>query len=263
MLRSGYSSDAIQKDLRDRRFIGSCDAEAEKSLKSAGAAPALIDALRNGSYNISAEQEQLARSEFNAQAQRRAVEAEQARKSDTLFQDQVRMARAHARPTSETPSVVANLIKGDLVCWKDGSVTRLEEEAFANKSLIALYFSARWCSPCRKFTPKLVDFYNRISQQHPEFEVIFVSRDHSPGEMETYMREDKMPWPAVDFGKQSSKAALRKYSGSGIPCLVLVDGGGNVISDSYSGGEYRGPDKVLADIDTLLLKGSLPATARR
>jgi nucleoredoxin len=97
--------------------------------------------------------------------------------------------------------VVASLVKDDLVSWKDGSLTRFDDQVIGKKKLIALYFSARWCPPCHKFTPKLVEFYNRISPQHPEFEVIFVSHDRSPGEMETYMREAKMPWPAVDFEK--------------------------------------------------------------
>jgi hypothetical protein len=55
---------------------------------------------------------------------------------------------------------------------------------------------------------------------------------------------------------------LKKYEGDGIPCLVVLDPGGNVIFDTFSGKTYLGPDKVLADLDDLFSRGSA-ATASR
>ena len=43
MLRSGYSSEAVQRELSVRRCAESCDVAAEKALTDLGAAPALID----------------------------------------------------------------------------------------------------------------------------------------------------------------------------------------------------------------------------
>jgi nucleoredoxin len=117
--------------------------------------------------------------------------------------------------------------------------------------LIGLYFSAHWCPPCRKFTPELVAFYNKNAATHPEFEIVFVSSDKSPAAMEGYMRDMQMPWAAVTFDKIRGKDGLRKYAGSGIPCLVVVDADGKVLSDSYAGTTYRGPAAVLADLDRL------------
>jgi nucleoredoxin len=125
---------------------------------------------------------------------------------------------------------------------------------FPRKKLIALYFSAYWCGPCRKFTPQLVEFYNRVAPQHPEFEIVFVSYDRSSMAMEDYMRETKMPWPAIDYAKLPDKGALKKYAGEGIPCLVLLDDSGKVISDTYVGGKSVGPEKVLADMNAILTK---------
>jgi nucleoredoxin len=268
MLRSGYSSDAIQKDLATRHFVGAFDAGAEKSLRNAGAAPALVEALKSGSYTISAGETQAVEAEIAAQAQQRAAVAAASQKVNALYQDQLRRSRAAAAARAATAgtkpaAMIADLVKGDLVSWKDGSLSRFDDEVLGGKQWIALYFSARWCGPCRNFTPKLVEFYNRVSQQHPEFEILFFSNDRSPGEMETYMREDKMPWPAIDFGKLSGKGALKKYEGDGIPCLVLLDSAGNVISDSHSGKTYVGPEKVMSDIEKILTKGSSPATASR
>jgi nucleoredoxin len=65
------------------------------------------------------------------------------------------------------------------------------------------------------------------------------------------MREEQMPWPAVSFDKIARNAALKKYAGSGIPCLVVVDETGKVIFDTYAGETYRGPKAVLTDLERL------------
>jgi len=68
-----------------------------------------------------------------------------------------------------------------------------DDTALANKKLIAFYFSAPLVCACRKFTPELVDYYNRVAAQHPEFEIVFYSFDKSPFAFETYIREANMP----------------------------------------------------------------------
>ena len=157
-------------------------------------------------------------------------------------------------------SRIADLVKGDLVTSKNGILQIVNDQTFEQKKLIALYFSGRWCPQCRKFTPELVDYYTRVAAAHPEFEVVFVSSDRSGPAMEEYMRDTKMPWPAVKYEKVAEKEELKKYAGSGIPCLVLVDASGKVISDSYAGKTYLGPSKVLRDLDQLFAGGT-PASA--
>jgi nucleoredoxin len=131
----------------------------------------------------------------------------------------------------------------------------------ANKKLFAFYFSAHWCQPCRKFTPQLVEYYNRVVAQHPEFEIVFYSFDKSASAMEMYMRETNMPWPAIDYGKLQEKEVLKKNAGDGIPALVLVDGTGKVLSSSYAGSQYVGPAKVLSDLDAILAGNAAPQVA--
>jgi thiol-disulfide isomerase/thioredoxin len=261
MLRSGYSSETVQRELSVRRFASPCDAAAEKALLEAGATPALIDAIKNGSYTSSPEDAQAAQNELNAQAARRAREVEQSRKYNTLYQDQLARARAAAPPKGDTSHVLAPLFKGDLVSWKNGSLVRFDDEPIAKKKLIALYFSAYWCAPCRKFTPQLVEFYNRVAAQHPDFEIVFISNDRSPFGMETYMRDTQMPWPAIAFAKLPGVEALKKYAGTSIPCLILLDASGAIVSTSYAGDQYVGPEKVLTELTAIWAKGSAPAVA--
>lgn len=261
MLRSGYSSQTVQQELSVRRFAGPCDPGAEKILRDAGATPALIDAIKSGAYQSSPADAEAARQELALQTQRRALEAEQSRKFNTLYQSQLAQERM-APSKSESPAVLLDLLKGDLVTWKTGSLVRFDDEALARKKLVALYFSAHWCGPCRKFTPALIEFYNRNAAQHPEFEIVLVSADKTPFGMETYMRETQMPWPAIEFAKLPGKAALRKYAGTGIPCLVVLDSSGKVISDTYAGKDYLGPEKVLADLAAIFAKPPAVAAAR-
>lgn len=254
MLRSGYSSEAVQQEISVRRLADTCDAAAEKALRDAGAAPALIDAIKSGSYAISPAEMHRAQDELAAQTAKRVQDTERFRKLNTLYQDQLRRTRAAAPSKSEIPNALADHLRGDLVFWKNGSLARFDDEVLPKKKLIALYFSAYWCGPCRKFTPQLVEFYNRVAPQHPEFDIVFVSSDRSPEGMESYMHDMHMPWPAIDYAKLPDKGALKKYAGEAIPCLVLLDDSGKVISDTYAGQKYVGPEKVLADLNAILAK---------
>ncbi|HET9419352.1 MAG TPA: thioredoxin-like domain-containing protein [Chthoniobacterales bacterium] len=260
MLRAGYSSRAVLEELATRHFADVLDPGKEAMLTRAGAASTLILALKSGTYTASAQETTAAKEKLAADAARRAQQAEEARKFDTLYQDQLARQRASIRPAAVTGNAILPLVKGDLVSWHNGSLSRFDDEPLEKKKLIALYFSAHWCAPCRKFTPQLVDYYNRVAPQHPEFEIIFVSLDKSQFAFESYIREANMPWPAIDYQKLAGKDAVRKYAGDSIPGLVLLDATGKVISDSSAGKEYLGPAKVLADLDAIFA-GRAPANA--
>lgn len=116
-----------------------------------------------------------------------------------------------------------------------------------NTDHLLLYFSAHWCPPCRGFTPKLVDFYKRENGGNL-FEVLFISADHTEREMQNYVREAKMPWPAVLYHSEATKKLHKAYSGQGIPRLVLLDRKGNVLADSFKGKKYLGPQHVLNEL---------------
>ena len=261
MLRAGYSSNALMKELSVRYFADTLDEAKEKALVQSGASAELITAIKSGAYSLSAEKMATAQEQMANQAKRRAEEGENARKFNTLYQSQLAQKRTAAAPTGSGGDAISQFLKGDLVQWRNGGVVRADDTALANKKLIAFYFSAHWCGPCRKFTPQLVEYYNRVAPQHPEFEIVFYSYDKSPFAFETYLRETNMPWLAIDYAKVKGKEALAKNAGDGIPSLVLVDSTGNVISSSHSGSQNLGPQKVLADLDAIFAGKPAPQVA--
>lgn len=167
-----------------------------------------------------------------------------------------KLAETAAAADSE-PSVFKKVLDGKLVAVEGNRV--MKYEMTSEPEYFAFYFSASWCPPCKAFTPKLISFYNESSEAKKTFEVILVSSDNSEDAMEAYMTDDKMPWPAIKFRDIERLREVRKYAGDGIPCLVLVDRKGEVVSDSYVNGEYRGPNAVMNEMQKLA--GKKVATA--
>ena len=253
MLRTGYSSQTLLQELSKRHFADTLDETKEQLLIKAGASAELIDKLKSGIYSLSAEKTAAIQEQMVIEAQHRANQAAAARKSDAAYQAEVLKKRTAKSPTVNTggTAAISEFLKHDLVQIKNGSTAHADETALESKRLIAFYFSAEWCGPCRKFTPQLVDYYKRVAPDHPEFEVVFYSSDRSQFAMEKYMRDENMPWLAIDFAKLKDKDVLKKNAGNGIPSLVLVDESGNVISSSYVDGKFRGPQQVLVDLDAI------------
>jgi nucleoredoxin len=154
--------------------------------------------------------------------------------------------------TATFANPIAPTLKGDLVALDGKRVKKFDDAALANVKYFGVYFSASWCGPCRQFTPDLIRWYNETKPKHPEFELIFVSSDQDENSMEAYMAGDKMPWPALKYNKVRTNKSLKSHAGNGIPCLVLLDANGTVLSHSYVSGQYVGPRKVMADITKTL-----------
>ena len=262
MLRSGYSSAMIERELAVRHFGDNLDEAKRKTLMNAGATPQLLDALSSGKYAAPPEEIDRARRQREEEAKQRVLAAEREKKFDTLYQSQLAKERTAAagKPGSD---IIAPILKGNLVRCQNGLLTSYYDEELNRKKIYGLYFSAHWCPPCRKFTPQLVAYYARVVREHPEFEIIFLSGDKTADAMAGYMRDAGMPWPAIDYSKLGNVPELVKYAGKGIPDLVIVDGSGKVLANSYVNGNYVGPARVLDDLDNLFAKSASQALVTR
>ena len=246
MLRSGYSSEAILRELSTRHFAGNLDSAAEQQLVRAGANQSLITALQSGVYAAQSSEIAAAQEKLAALEKPSAPAAQQSDKLTTSPPTSVA-----ASPPSDA---IYRLLEHDLVSVQRGELKPFDDKPIAEKKIYLFFFSASTSAFARKFTPPLVEYYNRVAPLHPEFETIFFSKDRSPFGMETYMLQTSMPWPAVVFDKVGNKMPVQT-SPSDLPVLILVNGTGKILYRS-SGNQNADPDKVTADLDKILATSS-------
>ncbi len=214
------------------------------------AAGVIVNAMGSSLTFSAADTDILARAE-TARARLETLAA--ARATITPAPNQSPPAAASSATPAAPTNKIADRLNGKLVIWNGSSLERYEASALKGKKYLAVYFSASWCGPCKQFTPRLVDWYKQRKTELDKFDVIFVSRDESKEAMLEYMKQDGMPWPALNFAKADQRnSPLEKYAGRGIPCLVIIDTNGKVISHSYKGEDYVGPSKVMKDLEGLL-----------
>ena len=129
---------------------------------------------------------------------------------------------------------------GESLNHPSSNSTKSPSDALSGKDSVLLYFSAKWCGPCRNFTPKLIDFYNKTKEEK-NLEVVFCSLDSDKDEYEAY--SGKMPWLSMPFDAKETEVMAKKYNAQGIPHLVIVDGKtGEVISEDGTDGVRSDPD---------------------
>jgi hypothetical protein len=247
MLRSGYSNNAILHDLLLRHFGDNLDPASERQLIQAGANQLLIDALRSDRYRASASELAVVQQKLTTRVQTAGRPVEQTTSPQGIAQD----GGGKSSQQTGAPDTIYRLLRGELVYWHEGALNPFDDEVLESKKLYLFFFSAFGSAQGRKFTLQLIDYYNRVAPTHPEFEVIFFSTDRSQFAMETYINQANMPWPAVAYDKLASKGEIIRNLVRSVPCLVLINATGDVLSRSGGGTNEPGPEKVLMDLDKI------------
>jgi nucleoredoxin len=152
---------------------------------------------------------------------------------------------------------------GDTLRKPDGSTAPVSE-LVGDKDVLALYFSAHWCPPCRGFTPTLCEKYTALKKAGKSMELVFVSSDRDEAAYTEYA--NSMTFPSLPFALRDAKAKLSKmFKVSGIPSLVFYDlktdklitddGRSEVMDSSYiENFPYTPPTFSLALLGDKLLK---------
>ncbi|CAH1801246.1 unnamed protein product [Owenia fusiformis] len=138
------------------------------------------------------------------------------------------------------PKPFNEVIKGNLIRNDKQEVDA--GEALKGK-IVAVYFSAHWCPPCKAFTPNLAKFYNKMKEQGKQFEIIFASSDRSQESFDEYF--GTMPWLALPWNDPRKNQLTQTYSVEGIPCLVFLNENGETITKNGRGavmGDKDGKD---------------------
>jgi thiol-disulfide isomerase/thioredoxin len=162
-------------------------------------------------------------------------------------------AAPETAPAAGPTSVYDGILEGDLEKLTGKSLKPCKDATKPTKYYV-FYHTASWCPPCRKFTPSLVDFYNKHKPNNTEFELILITHDSDEKKMEEYTVEKQMPWPQLKLSKTERFKKEFKHPGRGIPNLVITDLKGEIIKNSYDGDNYIGPNAVMNHLETLLKK---------
>jgi thiol-disulfide isomerase/thioredoxin len=124
----------------------------------------------------------------------------------------------------------ASLFGDSLLRGPGGSEVSTSKEL--NGKVVALYFSAHWCPPCRQFTPMLAQqAYAQMKKLGYPFEVVFASHDRSEDAFNEYL--DDMPWLALPYSEKNGRIAelVERFNPRGaIPSLIIFHRSGKVIT---------------------------------
>lgn len=101
------------------------------------------------------------------------------------------------------------------------------EDILKKSRYVAFYYSKKTCPYCEKFTPQLIDFYNKSRNMYFEqnltypnwFEIVFISKDISTKNWDENI--NKMPWPIVNYYETNN--VLFDNPIKTVPALILFD----------------------------------------
>jgi len=147
------------------------------------------------------------------------------------------MAAAHCEAVDK--GGLAALLGSAPLLTSDGKTKVELSQVVKDAPLVALYFSAHWCGPCRAFTPKLVTFVEMLKEEGVELPIIFGSSDRDEASFQSYFAT--MPWAAFPLGDSRIEALKKKFGVSGIPWLVVLDAKGNLVLNEADTDVPQGP----------------------
>lgn len=96
------------------------------------------------------------------------------------------------------------LDSANIITHSEGKMLTLDD--LRTLDIVGIYFSAHWCPPCLKLTPKLAQLYKDIAATGKKFVIVFVSSDK---DYESFLRHFRqMPWVALDYKEKDLQNML-------------------------------------------------------
>lgn len=253
LARSGYSEAEIIAEVEKRQFATPINAAAEKVMTDGGTPAALIAKLKAGNFVLNPAQ-RAAQVKQSAEQRLALLQREQ---EEAAFLAQRRAQAAAIATSAATADHVLRLVEARLVKLEGSMISPYSATNLRDVRLYAFYYSASWCGPCRKVTPKIVEWYRKTKAAHPEFELIMVSSDQDETSMHDYMRKNQMPWPAIRFA-DTKDPTLQMFAGQSIPWLVAVSRSGDSLTKNGVNKEYLPPEEIMGAVDSMLAQLKTP-----
>ena len=130
---------------------------------------------------------------------------------------------------SETPRIGEPFpeIAGTSVKGEEVSLASLEGKP------VLVDFWATWCEPCMAEMPKLVSIYMKFKDRG--FEILAISLDQSPDEINSYLARYNLPWPVLHAPGGWRSEWAEALSVDAIPAYFLIRPDGTLASKSARG----------------------------
>lgn len=163
-------------------------------------------------------------------------------------------ATSDGKATAPASELLAAM-KGNLVALDGREMVPYEIGSPEKIQVLAFYSSASWCGPCQAFSPTLGKEYKSLKRKYDNFELVLLSSDNAAEDWKGYVIDHKMPFPSLDFEKNSVKGKLSSGNKSGfIPSILIKTVDGEVLDDGKAGAEKS--LEHLEDILKDMAKGS-------
>jgi len=152
---------------------------------------------------------------------------------DTKFGKQADQMIASMKAQAESEKIKKNLVTGKP--FPDFKGKDLAGKAFSladfKGKVVLIDFWATWCGPCVRELPHVKATYSKYHAKG--FDVIGISLDRDKGKLESYVKDEQMPW-TQHFDEGGVVAS--RYGVQSIPTTYLIDGKGNIVATNLRGG---------------------------
>lgn len=155
------------------------------------------------------------------------------------FKDSKRLASMRKSLVTKQETSVGHQYK-DFAITNDGVTQRLSDYV-GNGHYTLVDFWASWCGPCIRETKVIKELYNKY--QGKGLEVLGVAVWDEPANTLRAIEEHQLPWKQI-INAQTVPTDL--YGISGIPCIILIDPNGKIVSRD------KQDEELIADVDAAM-----------
>jgi len=143
---------------------------------------------------------------------------------------------------------------------KAATISKLNEEGTlvdttlsADIDYYVFYFSSNFAPSCRKFSPKLQEFYeNSFGKTLKKYDIILVSGDRNERVMVNQMKKASLTFKTLPYQSELAQKVTLNFGTTIYPTLVIVDPQGKVFSTSDM--KNKNVYHVLKDLEKLVQK---------